>query len=381
MAYLKLLAVAGACLLLIYPAATVGGMRDFRAEQLVQADGDAIAVPGYSVPSLADWNSDGMEDLIVGQGSGTYPAKVRVYLNSGKSGNPAFSSFFYVQSGGADLVCTGSGCMGCFPRVVYWDGDDRKDLLIGESVGYVRLYLNVGSDEAPAFDEGAFVQMGLAGSKVKMYIGSRATPTLVDYDGDGKRDIVSGAIDGKIHIFLNKGTDSEPDFVDKTFARTTTGEVDVGSRSSPEVVDVDCDGLPDLLCGDTYGRIHIARNVGTFESPVFAEFEAVESEGVEIDLPGVARSRPFVCYWTDDVYRDVLAGGGDGLIYLFQGRPLQGDVNADGRVNFLDIAVFGIFWGQADCGECGQVDLSGDGTVRGDDLAAAAANWLATACE
>jgi len=37
-------------------------------EELVQAGGADISVLGYSVPSLADWDNDGLNDLIVGEG-------------------------------------------------------------------------------------------------------------------------------------------------------------------------------------------------------------------------------------------------------------------------------------------------------------------------
>jgi hypothetical protein len=77
------------------------------ATQLVEAGGVDIAVPAYSVPSTADWNSDGLQDLIVGEG--TTAAKVRVYLNEGTAEAPSFSEFSYVQSMGADLVITGGG--------------------------------------------------------------------------------------------------------------------------------------------------------------------------------------------------------------------------------------------------------------------------------
>ena len=36
-------------------------------------------------------------------------------------------------------------------------------------------------------------------------VGSRATPTLVDWDNDNKTDLVVGAFDGQIHIYLNCG--------------------------------------------------------------------------------------------------------------------------------------------------------------------------------
>lgn len=77
------------------------------AEQLIQSGGVDIDVPGYSVPSTADWDSDGSPDLIVGEGAAT--GKVRVYLNEGTALEPQFSSYVYAQSLGSDLVITGGG--------------------------------------------------------------------------------------------------------------------------------------------------------------------------------------------------------------------------------------------------------------------------------
>ena len=82
----------------------------FGPEEIVLSGGAAIAVNGYSVPSLVDWDEDGIEDLIVGEGGGGFvDGKVRVYINTGSAGFPAFEGYYYVQSLGADLVRTGSG--------------------------------------------------------------------------------------------------------------------------------------------------------------------------------------------------------------------------------------------------------------------------------
>jgi hypothetical protein len=40
-----------------------------------------------------------------------------------------------------------------------------------------------------------------------------ATPYVVDWDGDGKKDLLVGQFgDGKLRIYLNKGTDAQPKF-------------------------------------------------------------------------------------------------------------------------------------------------------------------------
>ena len=113
---------------LLLPSATAS-ILNLGAEQIVQAGGANLSVPGHSVPAFVDWNNDGLGDLIVGQGNGTYPpGKLRVYVNTGAPADPQFSSYFFAQSNGADLTVPASGCLGLFGRTTYWDADGRKDL-------------------------------------------------------------------------------------------------------------------------------------------------------------------------------------------------------------------------------------------------------------
>ncbi len=93
-------------LILAAPAIAQPG---FGVEELVRAGGVPIDVPGYSVPSLVHWDDDGLKDLVVGEGSGSYVGKVRVYLNVGTAAAPEFSTYLLAQSGGSDLTVPGSG--------------------------------------------------------------------------------------------------------------------------------------------------------------------------------------------------------------------------------------------------------------------------------
>ena len=191
-------------------------------EQIHDVTGALIEVPGYSVPSFAHWDGDDLEDLIIGEGSASYSGKVRVYLNVGTAESPAFSESFFAQSDGADLALSGGGCVGASPRVVYWDDDERKDLVVGLADGTIELFLNIGTDDDPTFDAGSPLQVGEPGAKVDIDVGNRTTLTVADWNEDGRKDIVAGAYDGKIHVFLNEGTDTGcPTFAPRPLPRQT----------------------------------------------------------------------------------------------------------------------------------------------------------------
>ena len=348
-------------------------------EEIVSTSDSDIDVGTYSVPSLADWNNDGLKDLVVGTGSGN----VRVYLNGGSNEAPIFSEksgqAFYARSGSSDLYCAPQGCMGCFPRVVYWDGDSKKDLLVGLSDGTIKIFRNfLGTDENPIFDYGTNLTVGPEGEETEIDVGDRATPSLVDWNNDGKKDLITGDKDGYIHIFINEGTNDDPVFLTDTLAVKEYGfllSVPSG-RSSPVIFDFNFDGKKDILTGNTNGQLLLALNIGTDESPVFSDFEPVKSNGVDIDLPDMPRSRPFLGYWADDGYPDILIGAYDGKIHLYQCKTLPADFNKDGSIDLKDWAVFANYWKLDKYEDAKTADLNKDGKVDMDDASWITENWL-----
>jgi hypothetical protein len=291
---------------------------DLGPEELVQSSGTDIAVLGYSVPSLADWNNDTLPDLIVGEGGDGFPGLVRIYLNVGTTTEPVFDGYTLAQSNGSDLTVASSGCQGAFPRVVYWDADSRKDLLVGQTDGLLNLFLNNGTDAAPQFDGGRFLQVGEPGHKVDIDVGNRATAVVSDWNSDGRKDLVVGDRAGLVTVFLNEGTDTEPDFRAGFFVESFGEDLIVPSQlSSPTVADVTGDGNKDLVLGNTDGQLLLYENTGTDQAPAFEGWVSITSEGVPIDLLGT-RSRPSLCDWNDSGQLDVLVGSSDGTVRLYR---------------------------------------------------------------
>lgn len=379
--------VISACL----PGLADDGILNLGPQELVQAGGSDIVVPGYSVPSFEDWNNDGLRDLIVGEGGGSVPGKVRVYLNVGIESDPCFVDYFYAQADGKDLSVAPSGCLGAFPRVVQWNEDGRKDLLIGLADGTVKIFLNIADNNEPAFDAGTLVKVGNNDALV-LDVGSRATPTMVYWNDDDMLDLVVGGLDGVIHIYQNCGCGGSvpPHFYFSTpdgfpFALAAGRDLTApAGRSSPEFVDLDGDGKKDLLTGNTDGLILFYKNIGTESLPDFAPYTLVQSAGLAIDLPGTSRTRPAVCCWTGDGkfgpkdgYWDLLVGYGDGKIRLYRGLSKAGDFDLDGSLDGDDFTFLAKALDKPIPPEGTPADLNADGLVNNLDLRFFADLWLA----
>ncbi len=358
---------------------------DMAAVEFIQADGADIQVPGYSIPSFEDWNKDGLKDLIIGEGGGTISGKVRVYLNVGTETAPQFKDFFYAQANGADLVCTPSGCLGCFPRVVDWNQDGSKDLIVGQADGTVKIFLNVkGPNDPPAFDGGTKITVGNS-TVLDLDVGNRATPVPIDWNNDGLLDLVVGGLDGAIHLYINCGCNGgvPPAFYTSpdvgTFAQENGGKLALADlRSSPTIMDFDKDGKKDIITGSTNGWLLFYKNVGSDYDPNFSGFAPITAAGVPIQLGGL-RTRPFACYWTGvkDGYWDLLVGYGDGKIRLYRGLAKDGDLDLDGDIDGDDFTLLCQALDQPIPAGGSPADLNHDGVVDALDLRVFADLWLA----
>ncbi len=287
----------------------------FRREGALET-GRAEEVRGesYSVPVYSDWNDDGVFDLLIGEKTGNQ-GKLRVYLNRGTNAAPAFSTYTYARfATGDDLVVPASGCLGLAPRTVDWDADGRPDLLAGLADGRIMLFLNVNTSQEPRFDAGTFVQIGEAGAETDLDVGDRAVFDITDWNDDGMFDLLVGGKDGRVRIALNEGTPGAPVF--RTLAAVQEEDhalVAAAGRAAPATADLDGDGCKDLVVGDTDGNLFVYLNRGPDDAPRFTEGRLLRT-ATGTPSPASQRARPSLADFNGDGLIDILVGGSDGKV-------------------------------------------------------------------
>lgn len=130
-------------------------------------------------------------------------------------------------------------------ETVDWDLDGDFDLLVGSSQGTIIIMSNVGSAEEPEFEEQGTIEV----DGEELWLGSETAPFLVDLDGDGSRDLIVGSIDGLIRFYPNTGDNDDPRFGAEVLLSDDEGPINQGHYSRPELYDWDGDGDLDLIAG------------------------------------------------------------------------------------------------------------------------------------
>ena len=249
--------------------------------------------------SLGDLDGDGDLDALVSDATGV----MTYFENTGSATAPA-----YVQVGGSTpfgLPDTGSFSA---PALGDLDGDGDLDLLVGVNSGRFKYYENTGDASSAAFIRvGDNAPFGLPDT------GDLSTPALVDIDADGDLDLFVGNLDGGMRYFKNFGDVEGAVFVQRG-GSIPYGLIDVGSRSTPTLLDLDGDGDFDALVGEGNGRVNYFENTGSAQKRAFAAPVTDNPFGI----PDVGRrSAPVAADLDGDGDLDVLVGEEDGNLNLF----------------------------------------------------------------
>jgi hypothetical protein len=297
----------------------VGASR--RIEDMRISDGISIKANGVEIrvgsprTDCKDIDADGDLDLFVG----TEEGRIYFFENIGSRAAPVFPMGRIIVF--HEYMDARAGI-----RAADFDGDGLLDLVPGrywertqwgeEPRLFGRMYVNVGTAAKPRFEpRDAF---GGAPYTERFQIADAVRQNglrAVDWDDDGRTDLVAGDTDGFVWLFRNRTDHIFPVFAAGERLRAAGAPIRVygewkecraAGYARPEVCDWNADGRKDMLVADGRGWLWLHLNEGTDAAPVLAAGTRIRANGKPID--GTGRGSALVCDWDGDGDKDLIFG-------------------------------------------------------------------------
>lgn len=232
-----------------------------------------------------------------------------------------------------EMIDVGSHSRPAFADI---NGDGLTDLVVGgyhytdgpeTRIPSLKLYKNIGTPDQPYLQliDDDYLSMSQFGSNPTFDF----SPAFGDLDGDNAPDLIVGDQNGKLFYYHNTSAAGDS----MVFAAPVYPfmNINVGVSATPQIEDINGDGLADLVIGERTGNADISgrcsnlnyfQNVGNAGNPIFnPDITAAPNTGcygrvlfdIAIGLPQY--STPYI-FRTDEGLR-LMAGGDPGTLNLY----------------------------------------------------------------
>ena len=313
-----------------------------------------------------DVDFDNKKDLLVAPNAKNVSeneTSLMKYKNTANNNTPNFvyETKAFLQE---DMIEHGTGSI---PIIADIDNDGLEDLLVANYFSYkptlskdskIAFYKNSGTATNPVFTfvDNDFINLSQAN------LGLRLVPTFGDLNADGKKDILLGLENGTICFLKNTSTGSNPTFENPILNYTDyLGQpITVGQYAAPQLVDLNKDGLLDLVIGNKTGELKYYENIGTSAIP---SFELMNSFVGGVDVSSTSSpdgyAVPHFFDYQDTTY--LMVGSIDGTLHFYD--SIQNNLNIGSVFSLKSSDLLNLSSNIGAYGSCSVKDIDNDGNL------------------
>ncbi len=262
-----------------------------------QSSWNPPSVRSAATPAMADVNGDGKADIMIGSSTG---ANV-LYYNTGTSTVPSWTA----APSSTTVTISDTYSAPAFGNLDPGT-DSNRDLLIGGRGG-VYAYRNTGTASAPQWTrQSSWDITGLTSNRFY-------APTIKDLNGDGLPDVLLGDTNGNVVAYKNVGTSTAPSW---SAQASWNGPSVATGAAQPALVDIDGDGLVDLMIGNNAGTVFGYRNTGSSSGPVWTATPAWNLADPNTSVTNSAA--PAFADLDGDGAVDMMYGDASGFVFAYK---------------------------------------------------------------
>ena len=342
---------------------------------------------------LVDWDGDGRIDLLFGS---MIDEKVYFARNNGQIDLNSLEKPTPIKTTDGPLRFPEHAP---YPCAVDWDGDGELDLVASTRPGFIYFAKTLSRENngCPILSPPKRIEIPAESAvHAPVAVGFYVTVDVADWDGDGRKDLIVGCETGQLVFVKNIGQDNDWQFAAPEYLTTADGEeirltdaadgvVDAtlyGSLAAanygytaPTVVDLNGDGVLDIITSTQLPWLYIIENIGTAAEPKLQTPRRVIADGRE--YVSLCRVRPGIADFNGDGVVDLVHCDCSSFLTLRHGKMTDNGLQF-GQAKYLldtngnriklrpshpeyDPKEYGRYWNDSGRAGIHVVDWDGDG--------------------